>query len=75
VDNVDQMIKAILKVDQLDPHRCRGRVEVSFGRERMTDRCLRLHEETIHEAAPKPALATIGTEVLVLDRDRETAVA
>ncbi len=75
VDNVDEMVDAVLKVDQIDPRRCRRHVEVNFGPERMTDRYLHLYEEIVHQAAPKPSLLTVGTEVLVPDRHTGTAVA
>jgi len=75
VDNVDEMVEATLKVDRIDPRRCRRHVQANFSPERMADGYLRLYQQITRQAIPVPSLATVGTTALAPEVSREIAVA
>jgi glycosyltransferase involved in cell wall biosynthesis len=55
VDNVDEMVEALRRLDSIDPWRCREHVESRFGPEALADNYLALYEkilgvkETFHD--------------------------
>jgi glycosyltransferase involved in cell wall biosynthesis len=76
VDNLDEMVDAVRKVDRIDPRRCRRHMEANFGPEHMAEGYLRVYQQIQRQALPKPAFTTVGTTTsLPLEADRETAVA
>jgi len=75
VDNVDEMVEATLKVDRIDPRRCRRHVEANFSPEHMADGYLRVYQQIMRQASPKPALAAVGASSLLRETDRASAVA
>ena len=75
MDNVDEMVEATLKIDRIDPRRCRRHVEANFSPEHMADGYMRIYQQILRQAAPKPALAAVGAPSVLADAGRETAVA
>ena len=75
VDNVDEMVEATLKIDRIDPRRCRRHVEANFSPEHMADGYLRVYQQILRQASPKPTLAAVSAPSLLADTGRETAVA
>jgi len=66
VHDVDGMVRAILRVDRIDPRRCRRHVEENFSAQRMTAGYLALYERILEEAAIGERLTVVapglGTE-------------
>ena len=79
VDNVDEMVEATKKVGQIDPHRCRRHVEANFSPEHMADGYLRVYQQIMRQAAPKPQFATVGasssSSSVLSDEGQESQVA
>lgn len=76
VNDVDEMVEAVRKVDHIDPRRCRHHVETHFSPARMAEGYLRVYQQIIRLASTKPALTAVATSSpLPLEGDRETAVA
>ena len=59
VHDVDGMVKAVRRVDRIDPRRCRRHVEENFSAQRMAEGYLALYERIIQEAAIGEALSVV----------------
>jgi glycosyltransferase involved in cell wall biosynthesis len=77
VDDVDEMVQATMKIDQIDPKRCRRHVEVNFGPKQMADGYLQAYRRIIDASVRQPALTalTVAPSSVVVDPSRESAVA
>ena len=75
VDDVDEMVEATLKVDRIDPRRCRRHVEANFSPEHMADGYMRIYQQILRQASPKPALTAVAAASLLPQAGRESAVA
>jgi glycosyltransferase involved in cell wall biosynthesis len=79
VDDVDEMVEATKKVGQIDPRRCRRHVEANFSPEHMADGYLRVYQQIMRQATPKPQFATVGatssSSSVLSDEGQESQVA
>jgi glycosyltransferase involved in cell wall biosynthesis len=75
VDDVDEMVEATLKIDRIDPRRCRRHVEANFSPEHMADGYMRIYQQILRQASPKPALTAVAAASLLPQAGRESAVA
>ncbi len=57
VDNVDEMARAIRRVDSLSPHACRRAAEQRFRSETMVEKYFSLYRAMVREQAWEPACA------------------
>jgi glycosyltransferase involved in cell wall biosynthesis len=78
VNDVDGMVEAVLKVDRIDPARCRRHVVENFGPERMADGYLRIYQRILDRVAVRPTLTSLAPAAPSLVTEatgQETAVA
>ncbi|MGD0764920.1 MAG: glycosyltransferase family 4 protein [Dehalococcoidia bacterium] len=77
VNDVDEMVKAVLKVDRIDHARCRRHVEQNFSPESMADDYLRVYKQILRRAATRPTLTalTSASPLTLETADQEAAVA
>jgi glycosyltransferase involved in cell wall biosynthesis len=59
VHDVDGMVKAVRRVDRIDPRRCRRHVEENFSARRMAEGYLALYERIIEEVAIGETLSVV----------------
>jgi glycosyltransferase involved in cell wall biosynthesis len=60
VHDVDGMVRAVHRVDRIDPRRCRRHVEENFSAQRMTEGYLAIYERILEEAAIGERLIVVG---------------
>ena len=60
VHDMDGMVRAVHRVDRIDPQRCRRHVEENFSAQRMTEGYLALYERILEEAAIGERLIVVG---------------
>ena len=60
VHDVDGMVRAVHRIDRIDPQRCRRHVEENFSAQRMTEGYLALYERILEEAAIGERLIVVG---------------
>jgi glycosyltransferase involved in cell wall biosynthesis len=80
VHDVDGMVKAVRRVDRIDPRRCRRHVEENFSARRMAEGYLALYERIIEEVAIGEALSVVkpgmrGEESVLLTQASQLAKA
>ncbi len=78
VEDLDRMVEAVRKVDQIDPARCRRHVEENFGPQRMAAGYLNVYQRLLDQVAVKPALTPLAPAVRPLTAEaaaQGTAVA
>jgi hypothetical protein len=60
VHDVEGMMRAVNRVDRIDPRRCRRHVEEKFSAQRMTEGYLATYERILEEAAVGEALSVVA---------------
>jgi glycosyltransferase involved in cell wall biosynthesis len=60
VHDIDGMVRAVHRVDRIDPQRCRRHVEENFSVQRMTEGYLAVYERILEEAAIGERLIVVG---------------
>jgi len=78
VDDLDSMVEAVRRADQIDPRLCRRHVAEKFGPDKMANGYLRLYQQILQRAPARaglPALAPIPQRLAIDTADRGSAVA
>jgi glycosyltransferase involved in cell wall biosynthesis len=60
VHDVEGMMRAVHRIDRIDPRRCRRHVEENFSAQRMADGYLAVYERILEESAVGEALAAVA---------------
>jgi glycosyltransferase involved in cell wall biosynthesis len=60
VHDVDGMVRAVHRIDRIDPQRCRRHVEENFSAQRMTEGYLAVYERILEEAAVGERLTVVA---------------
>ena len=50
VDDLDEMVEAVRKIDRIDPRRCRRHIEANFSPSHMAEGYLRVYQQIIRQA-------------------------
>jgi hypothetical protein len=80
VHDIGGMVRAVHRVDRIDPQRCRQHVEENFSAQRMTEGYLALYERILEEAAVGERLTVVvpglgGEEIPLLTEASQLAEA